>query len=142
MLQHQSSPTLWSDLTCHVRRQKIEKKIAKQMEECKAKEEVRFKERLVRMTPSWRALNYDTEEDLAMRLATRREEERMQRESHRQLMESIYGRVHQIPPLFERHARSVSREFLLPTTGPVHNAAFEPATPKLECARNKECYHN
>lgn len=72
------------------------------LEENRMKEEARFKARLVRMTPAWRALNYSTEEDLALRVAARREEERMRREHHQKLMGSIYGRVHQIPPLFQR----------------------------------------
>lgn len=72
------------------------------LEESRLKEEARFKARLVRMTPAWRALNYSTEEDLAIRVAARREEERLRREHHQKLMGSIYGRVHQMPPLFQR----------------------------------------
>lgn len=84
------------------------------LREIRLKDEARFKARLVRMSPEWRALNYDKEEDLALRLALRREEDRMRQEKHQKLMESIYGRVYSMPPLFHRERftsgkKSVSR---------------------------------
>lgn len=43
------------------------------------------------------------EEDIAMRLQTRRDEEKMRREEFLHEMELMYGRVNQQPMLFERY---------------------------------------
>lgn len=80
----------------------MEREMADNLEENRLKEEARFKARLIRMTPAWRALNYNTEEDLAIRVATRREEERLRKKHHKKLMGTIFGRVHRMPPLFQR----------------------------------------
>lgn len=47
--------------------------------------------------------NFSHEEDIAMRLQTRRDEERMRREEFLHEMELMYGRVQQQPMLFERY---------------------------------------
>lgn len=73
----------------------------KQIEEQEQQEHARFKARLLRLSPAWRMLDYNTDEDLALRLAQRREEAKEQGRNHRQLMEAIHGRVHHIPPLFQ-----------------------------------------
>lgn len=85
-------------------RKRMEKEMADNLEESRLKQQAKFKERLIRMTPAWRALNYSTEEDLALRVAARREEERMKKKRYDKLMGSIYGRVHQMPPLFQRQS--------------------------------------
>lgn len=46
---------------------------------------------------------FSHEEDIAMRLQTRRDEERMRREEFLHEMELMYGRVQQQPMLFERY---------------------------------------
>lgn len=46
---------------------------------------------------------YSCEEDIAMRLQTRRDEEKMRREEFLHEMELMYGRVQQQPMLFERY---------------------------------------
>lgn len=48
-------------------------------------------------------LSFSHEEDIAMRLQTRRDEERMRREEFLHEMELMYGRVQQQPLLFERY---------------------------------------
>lgn len=70
--------------------------------ESRLKDEAKLKAHIVRMSPEWRALNYDKDEDLALRLAARREEERMRQEKHHKLMKSMYGRVYRMPPLFHK----------------------------------------
>lgn len=77
------------------------------LEEAKFKEELRWKEKMMRKKPVWDVLAFSHEEDLAMRLQMRRDEERLRNEEHRQLMNSILGRVNQQPTLFERQSKVV-----------------------------------
>jgi len=64
--------------------------------------QARFKERLLRLSPAWRTLDYSTNEDLALRLAQRRHEARQKGKKHRHLMDQIYSRVHHMPHLFQK----------------------------------------
>lgn len=86
-------------------RQRMEQELAIKQEENRKKEEVRFKAHITRRKPAWQALNYSTEEDLAMRIQTRREEERIRREEYEQDMHLMLGRVEKIPTLFERQSQ-------------------------------------
>ncbi|KAE8738080.1 hypothetical protein FOCC_FOCC016455 [Frankliniella occidentalis] len=86
------------------RRQRLEAEHHRLREEQQRRAEVRLKERLTRLTPAWRSIQYSTEEDLALRAAARRQEEREQRREHGQLMRHMLHRVHTIPTLFERQS--------------------------------------
>lgn len=77
----------------------------KKLEEAKLKEEARWREKLMRKKPVWQALAYSHEEDLAMRLQLRKDEERLRNEEHRMRMELMLGRVNQQPTLFERQSQ-------------------------------------
>jgi hypothetical protein len=83
----------------------MEQELAIRQEEKRKKEEARFKAHFVRLKPPWQALSYSTEEDLAMRIQTRREEERIRREEYEQDMKLMLGRVQNIPTLFERQSQ-------------------------------------
>ena len=86
-------------------RQRMERELAIKQEETRKKEEVRFKAHITRHKPAWQALNYSTEEDLAMRIQTRREEERIRKEEYEQDMHLMLSRVEKIPTLFERQSQ-------------------------------------
>lgn len=75
------------------------------LEEAKLKEEARWREKVMRKKPVWQALAYSHEEDLAMRLQLRKDEERLRNEEHRMRMEMMLGRVNQQPTLFERQSQ-------------------------------------
>lgn len=77
----------------------------KKLEEAKIKEEARWREKVMRKRPVWQALAYSQEEDLAMRLQLRKEEERLRNEEHKQRMQQMLGRVNQQPTLFERQSQ-------------------------------------
>lgn len=77
----------------------------KKLEEAKLKEEARWREKIMRKKPVWQALAYSHEEDLAMRLQLRKDEERLRNEEHRMRMEMMLGRVNQQPTLFERQSQ-------------------------------------
>ncbi|XP_023312519.1 protein FAM161B-like, partial [Anoplophora glabripennis] len=86
-------------------RQRLEMDMMKKLEEAKLKEEARWREKLMRKKPVWQALAYSHEEDLAMRLQLRKDEERLRNEEHRMRMEMMLGRVNQQPTLFERQSQ-------------------------------------
>ena len=86
-------------------RQRMEQELAIKQEENRKKEEVRFKAHITRLKPAWQALNYSTEEDLAMRIQTRREEEKIRRQEYEQDMHLMLSRVEEIPTLFERQSQ-------------------------------------
>lgn len=79
--------------------------MCKKLEEAKIREETRWREKVLRKKPAWQALAYSQEEDLAMRLQLRRDEERLRNEEHRHRMELMYGRVNKMPLLFERQSQ-------------------------------------
>lgn len=81
--------------------------MSKRLEEAKVKEEARWKEKLMRKRPVWQTLAYSQEEDLAMRLQLRKDEERLRNEEHKHRMQLMYGRVRQQPTLFERQSKVV-----------------------------------
>lgn len=86
-------------------RQRMERELAVRQEDNKKKEVARFKAHVTRCKPAWQALNYSTEEDLAMRIQARREEERIHREEYEQDMQLMLSRVEKIPTLFERQSQ-------------------------------------
>ncbi|KAJ1529863.1 hypothetical protein ONE63_006597 [Megalurothrips usitatus] len=88
-------------------RQRLEDEHHRLREEQARRTELRLKERLRRLTPAWRSIQYSTEEDLALRAAARREEERERRREHGVLMRHMRHRVHTIPTLFERQSATV-----------------------------------
>lgn len=85
-------------------RKRLDVDMYKKLEDAKVKEELRWKEKMMRKKPVWDVLAYSHEEDLAMRLQMRRDEERMRNEEHRHRMHSMLGRVNQQPTLFERQS--------------------------------------
>lgn len=89
----------------NVCRQKLEMDMMRKLEESKIKEEARWREKIFRKKPVWQALAYSHEEDLAMRLQLRREEERLRNEEHKLRMQMMLGRVNQQPTLFERQSQ-------------------------------------
>ncbi|XP_069688311.1 uncharacterized protein [Periplaneta americana] len=91
-------------------RQRMERELAMKQEEIRKKEEAKMKAHITRRKPAWQALNYSTEEDLAMRIQTRREEERIRREEFEQDMEHMLNRVERIPTLFERQTQLTVKE--------------------------------
>ncbi|CAH2257111.1 jg11955 [Pararge aegeria aegeria] len=84
-------------------RQKFEMESARRTAEQRRRAENRQRDRLLRSKPAWHLVKNNHEEDLAMRLQTRRDEERMRREEFLHEMELMYGRVQQQPMLFERY---------------------------------------
>lgn len=86
-------------------RKRLETDMCHKLEEAKWREESRWKERMLRKKPVWEVLAYSHEEDLAMRLQMRRDEERLRNEEHRQRMYSMLGRVNQQPTLLERQSQ-------------------------------------
>lgn len=86
-------------------RQKLEMEMMRKLDEAKIKDEARFREKLFRKKPVWQTLTYSHEEDLAMRLQLRRDEERLRNEEHRLRMQMMLGRVNQQPTLFERQSQ-------------------------------------
>ncbi|GJQ76774.1 hypothetical protein Trydic_g15614 [Trypoxylus dichotomus] len=86
-------------------RKRIELEMCKKLEEAKLREETRWREKIMRKRPVWQELAYSHEEDLAMRLQMRRDEERLRSEEHKQRMQLMLGRVNQQPTLFERQSQ-------------------------------------
>ncbi|KAJ8960310.1 hypothetical protein NQ318_004036 [Aromia moschata] len=85
-------------------RQRLETEMMRKLEEAKLREETRWREKLLRKKPVWQALAYSHEEDLAMRLQLRKDEERLRNEEHRMRMQHMLRRVDQQPTLFERQS--------------------------------------
>ena len=79
----------------------MEKEMEEKLMENRLKYESKMKEKLIRMTPEWKALKYDKEQDFAVRMALRKEENKIREENHLKSMESMYGRVYSMPPLFD-----------------------------------------
>ncbi|CAH1116587.1 unnamed protein product [Phaedon cochleariae] len=104
-LQSISRSNLAAVLRIQSARQKLETEMMTQLEEAKLKEEARWREKLMRKKPVWQALAYSNEEDLAMRLQLRRDEEKLRNEEHRLRMQLMLGRVNQQPTLFERQTQ-------------------------------------
>ncbi|XP_068082094.1 protein FAM161B [Anabrus simplex] len=92
-------------------RQRIEREMEEMQDEMEKKERAKLKEQLTRRKPAWRALNYSTAEDLALRVQSRREEERLRQEEFEHCMELMLGRVQRIPTLFER--QSQAKKFMM-----------------------------
>lgn len=86
-------------------RKRMETELCKRLEEAKLKEETRWKEKLMRNRPVWQTLAYSQEEDLAMRLQMRRDEDKLRNEEYKHRMQLMYGRVNQQPTLFERQSK-------------------------------------
>lgn len=78
--------------------------MCKKLDEVKWREEARLRENLMRKKPVWTMLAFSHEEDLAMRLQLRREEEFLRNQEHKQRMQNMLGRVNQQPTLFERQS--------------------------------------
>jgi hypothetical protein len=83
----------------------MEQEMAVRQEESRKKEAAKFKAHVIRCKPAWQAISYSTEEDLAMRIQARREEERIRREEYEQDMQLMLSRVEKIPTLFERQSQ-------------------------------------
>lgn len=72
------------------------------LEDQRRKQETRWRAKLIHRRDAWKNLQYDHEEELAMRLQIRREEEQLREEQFRHQMELMLQRVEQMPYLFER----------------------------------------
>ncbi|XP_059053300.1 protein FAM161A [Achroia grisella] len=84
-------------------RSRFEMEAARRLTEQRRRMEMRHRDRLLRSKPAWHLVKNNHEEDIAMRLQTRRDEEKMRREEFLHEMELMYGRVHDQPMLFERY---------------------------------------
>ncbi|CAF4868740.1 unnamed protein product [Pieris macdunnoughi] len=84
-------------------RRKFDIEAAQRMSEQRRKHESKYRDRLLRTKPAWHLVKNNHEEDIAIRLQTRRDEERLRREEFLHEMELMYGRVRQQPMLFERY---------------------------------------
>ncbi|XP_021941659.1 protein FAM161A-like isoform X3 [Zootermopsis nevadensis] len=118
-------------------RQRMERELAVRQEESRKKEVERFKAHVTRCKPAWQALNYSTEEDLAMRIQARREEERIRREEYQEDMQLMLSRVEKIPTLFERQSqymmKEIHKKYRMPERKLRHNMKIMsvPNTPDL-----------
>ncbi|VVD01603.1 unnamed protein product [Leptidea sinapis] len=90
-------------------RRRFDLEAAQSMAEQRRRNEMKYRGRLLRSNPAWYLvknnnsnIHFSHEEDIAMRLQTRRDEERLRREEYMHEMELMYGRVQQQPMLFER----------------------------------------
>ncbi|XP_060533570.1 protein FAM161A-like isoform X2 [Cylas formicarius] len=101
-------------------RNRLEMEMTKKLEEAKLKEEARWREKIMRKKPVFQALAYNHEEDLALRLQLRRDEDRFRNEEHKTRMQLMLGRVNQQPTLFERQS-----ELKLPKTKIVLRRNFD-----------------
>nr|XP_022902325.1 uncharacterized protein LOC111415065 [Onthophagus taurus] len=111
-----SRSNLAAVLRIQTARRKMELEMCKKLEEVKLRDEARWKEKVMRKKPVWQELQYSHEEDLAMRLQLRRDEEKLRNEEHKHRMQIMLGRVKQQPTLFERQSKlrnSKTREELL-----------------------------
>ncbi|XP_038206885.1 protein FAM161A [Zerene cesonia] len=84
-------------------RKKFEQEAARCLSEQRRKRESKYRDRQLRSKPAWHLVKNNHEEDIAMRLQTRRDEERLRKEEFLHEMELMYGRVQQQPLLFERY---------------------------------------
>lgn len=74
------------------------------LEDLKQHQEARWKEKNLRRKPIWQYLEYSHEDDLAMRLQRRQENDRLRNEEHRHRMKLMMGRVDRQRTLFERQS--------------------------------------
>ncbi|XP_018322448.1 protein FAM161A [Agrilus planipennis] len=102
-------PVNYSNLAAVLRiqsaKRRMEEEMVRRLEEAKLRDEIRWREKVLRKKPVWQNLAFNTEGDLAMRLQLRKDEERMRNEEHRHRMELMYGRVNDMPTLFERQSQ-------------------------------------
>ncbi|XP_047536635.1 protein FAM161A [Vanessa atalanta] len=84
-------------------RRKFEVEAARHLADQRKRAETKNRDRVLRANPAWHLVKNNHEQDIAMRLQTRRDEERMRREEFLHEMELMYGRVQQQPMLFERY---------------------------------------
>ncbi|KAL4715922.1 hypothetical protein ACJJTC_013222 [Scirpophaga incertulas] len=84
-------------------RRRFEIEASRRLAEHRRRLEMRQRDRLLRSKPAWHLVKNNHEEDIAMRLQTRRDEEKMRREEFLHEMELMYGRVQEQPMLFERY---------------------------------------
>ncbi|XP_075982907.1 uncharacterized protein LOC142981108 [Anticarsia gemmatalis] len=119
-------------------RRRFELEAAKHLAEQRRRNEMRQRDRLLRSKPAWHLVKNNHEEDIAMRLQTRRDEERMRREEFLHEMELMYGRVQQQPMLFERYyaPRSLSV--------PLETLQLSPrkSSKKRSSSKNKSYHYN
>ncbi|KAJ8713976.1 hypothetical protein PYW08_007596 [Mythimna loreyi] len=118
-------------------RRRFEMEAASRLAEQRRRNEMRLRDRQLRSKPAWHLVKNNHEEDIAMRLQTRRDEERMRREEFLHEMELMYGRVQQQPMLFERYyaPRSYS--------APLDTLQLSPRKPtKKRSSRNKSYHYN
>ncbi|XP_045502462.1 protein FAM161A isoform X2 [Colias croceus] len=84
-------------------RRKFEQEADRRLSEQRRKTESKYRDRQLRSKPAWHLVKNNHEEDIAMRLQTRKDEERLRKEEFLHEMELMYGRVQQQPLLFERY---------------------------------------
>ncbi|XP_047994829.1 LOW QUALITY PROTEIN: protein FAM161B [Leguminivora glycinivorella] len=116
-------------------RRRFEMDAASRMAEQRRIREMRHRDRLLRSNPAWTLVKNNAEEDIAMRLQTRRDEERMRREEFLHEMELMYGRVQQQPLLFERYYAPRSH------SAPVDYIQLSPRKTKKRSSRRSKTEH-
>ncbi|KAG7298000.1 hypothetical protein JYU34_018759 [Plutella xylostella] len=84
-------------------RRRFEMEATSRLAEHRRRVELRTRDRILRSNPAWHLVKNNHEEDIKLRLQSRRDEERMRREEFLHEMELMYGRVQQQPMLFERY---------------------------------------
>lgn len=84
----------------------MEQEMAQKLEEEKFLEEMRWREKTMRRKPVWQELNYTAEDDIAIRLQMRKDEEKLRHEEYKHHMDVMMGRVRLIPTLFERQSQT------------------------------------
>ncbi|XP_026760901.2 protein FAM161A [Galleria mellonella] len=114
-------------------RRRFELEAARRLSEQRRRMEMRQRDRLLRSKPAWHLVKNNHEEDIAMRLQTRRDEEKMRREEFLHEMELMYGRVHEQPMLFERYYAP------RPYAAPVDSIQLSPRKSKKKT--KKKTYH-
>ncbi|CAH0594199.1 unnamed protein product [Chrysodeixis includens] len=119
-------------------RRRFEMEAARHLAEQRRRNEMRQRDRQLRSKPAWHLVKNNHEEDIAMRLQTRRDEERMRREEFLHEMELMYGRVQQQPMLFERYYAPRLM------TAPIDSLQLSPrkTTKKRSSSRNKTYHYN
>ncbi|XP_049877877.1 protein FAM161B [Pectinophora gossypiella] len=106
---------------------------ARRLAEQQRRMELRARDKLLRSKPSWHLVKNNHAEDIAMRLQTRRDEERMRREEFLHEMELMYGRVQEQPMLFERYYAPRSH------SAPIDSIQLSPRKQKKRSTK-KNCY--
>ncbi|XP_073950488.1 uncharacterized protein isoform X2 [Choristoneura fumiferana] len=116
-------------------RRRFELDAAGRLAEQRRRNEMRTRDRLLRSNPAWHLVKNNHAEDIAMRLQTRRDEERMRREEFLHEMELMYGRVQQQPLLFERYYAPRSH------SAPVDYIQLSPRKSGKRVSRKNKSYH-